>query len=63
VACGKYVGMWLIYMWLNLFPLYFADDFIVIFVASKISVSHRPLDSTASFLSRGQVYAFYYVLS
>jgi hypothetical protein len=42
-------------MWLNLFPLCLADDFFVVFVALGISASHRPLDSTASFLSRGQV--------
>jgi hypothetical protein len=42
-------------MWLNLFPLCLVDDFVVVFVASGISVSRRSLDSIASLLSRGQV--------
>jgi hypothetical protein len=55
VTCGKYADMWLICMWLNLFPLCLADGFVVVFVAPGITISRRPLDSTASFLSRGQV--------
>jgi hypothetical protein len=56
VTYGKYANMWLIYMWLNLFPLYLADDFVVLFVALGISAPRRPLDLTASFLCRGQIF-------
>jgi hypothetical protein len=55
VTCGKYGNMWLIFMWLNLFPLCLVDGFVVAFVAPEISASRWPLDSTTSFLSRGQV--------
>jgi hypothetical protein len=40
---------------LILFSLCLADDFVVVFVAPGISASHRPLDLTTSFPSRGQV--------
>jgi hypothetical protein len=62
VRCGKYIDMWLICMWLNLFPLCLVDDFVVVFVAPKISVSCRPLDSTVSLLSRGQVCFLLHIL-
>jgi hypothetical protein len=39
----------------KLFSLCLADDFVVVFVALGISASHRPLDSTISFPSRGHI--------